>query len=93
MVLSREFYRRPRLIVAEQPTQGLDIGATEEVWNVLLKARERAGIVLVTGDLREALMLCDTVAVMFEGRIMDMFPTDDKEKVEHIGLLMAGLHP
>ena len=93
MVLAREFYRRPRLIVAEQPTQGLDIGATEDVWKVLLKARERAGIVLVTGDLREAMMLCDTVAVMFEGRIMDTFSTDDREKVEQIGLLMAGLHP
>jgi len=93
MVLAREFYRRPRLIVAEQPTQGLDIGATEDVWKVLLKARERAGIVLVTGDLREAMMLCDTVTVMFEGRIMDTFPTDDREKVEQIGLLMAGLHP
>jgi general nucleoside transport system ATP-binding protein len=93
MVLAREFYRRPRLIVAEQPTQGLDIGATEDVWKVLLKARERAGIVLVTGDLREAMMLCDTVAVMFGGRIMDIFPTDDREKVEQIGLLMAGLHP
>ncbi len=93
MVIAREFYRRPRLIVAEQPTQGLDIGATEDVWNVLLKARERAGIVLVTGDLREAMMLCDTVAVMFGGRIMDTFPTSDREKVAQIGLLMAGLHP
>lgn len=93
MVLAREFFRRPRLIVAEQPTQGLDIGATEDVWKVLLKARERAGVVMVTGDLREAMMLCDTVAVMFGGRIMDTFPTGDREKVEQIGLLMAGIHP
>ncbi len=93
MVIAREFYRRPRLIVAEQPTQGLDIGATEDVWKVLLKARERAGIFLVTGDLREAMMLCDTVAVMFDGRIMDTFPTRHREKVEQIGLLMAGIHP
>jgi simple sugar transport system ATP-binding protein len=91
MVLAREFYRRPRLIVAEQPTQGLDIGATEEVWNVLLKARERAGILLVTGDLSEALLFCDTIAVMFSGRIMDAFPTTDRKKVEQISLLMAGL--
>jgi simple sugar transport system ATP-binding protein len=91
MVLAREFYRRPRLIVAEQPTQGLDIGATEDVWNVLLKARERAGILLITGDLREALSLCDTLAVMFDGKIMDTFPTTDRRKVEKIGLLMAGL--
>ncbi|MEE4608506.1 MAG: ATP-binding cassette domain-containing protein, partial [Desulfobacteraceae bacterium] len=48
LVLAREFYRRPKLIVAEQPTQGLDIGATEDVWRLLLKAREEAGILLVT---------------------------------------------
>lgn len=92
MVLAREFFRRPRLIVAEQPTQGLDIRATEEVWKVLLKARERAGILLVTGDLREAMMLCDSVAVMFRGQIMDSFATADRHKVEQIGLLMAGIH-
>ena len=91
LVLAREFYRRPRLIVAEQPTQGLDIGAMEAIWQVLLKARERAGILLVTGDLTEALMLSDRIAVIFEGRIMDTFDADDQEKVDNIGLLMAGV--
>ena len=90
MVIAREFFRRPRLIVAEQPTQGLDIAATEEVWHLLLKARERAGILLVTGDLSEALALADRVAVMFEGRIVDTFPAEDQEKVKRIGLMMAG---
>jgi len=93
MVLAREFYRRPRVIVAEQPTQGLDIGAMEEVWTILLKARERAGILLVTGDLKEAITLCDRIAVMFEGRIMDEFSTDNTDKLEQIGLMMAGVHP
>ncbi len=90
MVIAREFFRRPRLIVAEQPTQGLDIAATEEVWRLLLKARERAGILLVTGDLSEALALADRVAVMFEGRIVDTFPAEDQEKIKRIGLMMAG---
>jgi len=93
MVLAREFYRRPRVIVAEQPTQGLDIGAMEEVWTILLKAREQAGILLITGDLKEAITLCDRIAVMFEGRIMDEFPTDDSENLEQIGLMMAGIQP
>ncbi|PID73112.1 MAG: hypothetical protein CSB33_05455 [Desulfobacterales bacterium] len=53
LVIAREFYRKPRLIVAEQPTQGLDIAAAEEVWKLLLKAREAAGILLVTGDLND----------------------------------------
>ena len=93
LVLAREFFRRPRLIVAEQPTQGLDIGATEEIWQVLLKARQRAGILLVTGDLNEALSLADRVAVLFGGRIRDTFDVDNEEKVATIGLLMAGLEP
>jgi simple sugar transport system ATP-binding protein len=91
MVLAREFFRRPRLIVAEQPTQGLDIAATEDVWQVLLKARERAGILLVTGDLAEALSLSDRLAVMFNGRIIDTFEADNQSKIDRIGLLMAGV--
>ena len=91
MVLAREFFRRPRLIVAEQPTQGLDIAATEDVWQVLLKARERAGILLVTGDLAEALSLSDRLAVMFNGRIVDTFEADNQSKIDRIGLLMAGV--
>ena len=93
LVLAREFYRGPRLIVAEQPTQGLDIGAAEDIWRVLLKARQRAGVLLVTGDLNEALALSDRIAVLFEGRIMDTFFADDRQKVEQIGLLMAGVVP
>ena len=93
LVLAREFYRGPRLIVAEQPTQGLDVGAAEDIWQVLLKARRRAGVLLVTGDLNEALALSDRIAVLFEGRIMDTFFADDKQKVAQIGLLMAGVVP
>ncbi|WP_027722484.1 ABC transporter ATP-binding protein [Maridesulfovibrio zosterae] len=91
MVLARELYRQPHLIVAEQPTQGLDISATEEVWNKLLEARKMAGILLVTGDLGEALQLADRVAVMYCGQIMDEFSVADKAKIDNIGLLMAGV--
>jgi len=93
MVLGREFFRSPKLIVAEQPTQGLDIAATEEIWTHLLKAREKAGILLITGDLSEALTLSDRIAVMYDGRIMDIFDVSDRQKVEQIGLLMAGITP
>lgn len=91
IVLAREFYRRPRLIVAEQPTQGLDVGATEEIWRVLLKARTEAGILLVTSDLNEALSLSDRITVLFGGRIMETFDINDTKKVDRIGLLMAGI--
>ncbi|MGE4552428.1 MAG: ABC transporter ATP-binding protein [Desulfovibrionaceae bacterium] len=90
-VLARELYREPKLIVAEQPTQGLDVNAAEEVWKRLLAAREGAGILLVTGDLSEALHLADRVAVIYRGRIMDTIPTTDAKGLERIGLLMAGV--
>ena len=90
-VLARELYREPRLIVAEQPTQGLDVAATEEVWRRLLDARDMAGILLVTGDLNEALQLADRVAVMYRGRVVAQFPVTDKEQVDKIGLYMAGV--
>jgi general nucleoside transport system ATP-binding protein len=91
LVLAREFYRKPRLIVAEQPTQGLDIAAAEDVWKLLLEAREAAGILLVTGDLAEALALSDRIGVMYNGRIVDMFSVEDEEKVALIPQMMAGL--
>jgi len=90
-VLGRELYREPRLMVAEQPTQGLDVSATEAVWQRLLLARKTAGVLLVTGDLSEALTLADRVAVMFRGRVMGLFPVTDTAQVERIGSLMAGL--
>ena len=91
LVLAREFYRKPRLIVAEQPTQGLDIAATEDVWKLLLEAREAAGILLVTGDLTEALALADRIGVMYKGELVDLFSAGDEEKVALIPQMMAGV--
>lgn len=91
MVISRELFREPGLIVAEQPTQGLDISATETVWTHILETRATAGILLITGDINEALALADRIAVIFEGRFVDVFPATDKEKIADIGLMMAGV--
>jgi simple sugar transport system ATP-binding protein len=93
LVLAREFHREPRIIVAEQPSQGLDVAATEEVWRLLLAARERAGVLLVTGDLNEAKQLADRVAVIFRGRFMDIIDAGEADKLQNLGLLMAGVHP
>jgi len=90
-VLARELYRQPRFIVAEQPTQGLDVSATEEVWRRLLEARDMAGVLLVTGDLGEALQLADRIAVMYRGRILGMLPTSEEDTPSRIGPLMAGV--
>ena len=91
MVLGREFFREPSLIVAENPTQGLDISAMEEVWRRILDARDHAGVLLVTSDLHEAMTLADTFAVMYRGRFIDVFPRTDTARVEAIGLMMAGV--
>lgn len=93
LVIGREFYRKPALIVAENPTQGLDIAATEEVWGKLLEARNHAGVLLVSGDLNEVLALADRIAVMYRGRFVDVFSRDDAAKVDAIGLMMAGMKP
>ena len=90
-VLARELYREPRVIVAEQPTQGLDVSATEEVWKRLLEARSLAGVLLVTGDLNEALQLADRIAVIYRGQILGILDTADKAAASKIGPLMAGV--
>lgn len=90
-VLARELFREPKLIVAEQPTQGLDVSATEEVWNRLLDARDMAGVLLVTGDLNEAIQLADRIAVIYRGEILGVIDTSDPQAIERIGPLMAGV--
>ena len=91
LILARELFKGPKLLIAEQPTHGLDIGATEEVWSELLKQRETAGILLVSGDLKEVLSLSDRIGVIFRGRLMNVFSTEDEEWIEEIGPLMAGV--
>lgn len=90
-VLCRELSGRPALIIAEQPTSGLDIGATEEVWQTLLLQRQHAAVLLISGDLREVLSLADRIAVMFRGEIIETVSARDEQQVSRVGLLMAGI--
>lgn len=90
LILARELARKPALFVAEQPTQGLDIAATEEIWASLIKQREHSGILLISGDLKEVLTLADRIAVMFRGRVLEVLDALDTDAVGRIGLLMAG---
>ncbi len=91
VVLAREFSREPHVIVAAQPTRGLDIGATEYVHARLLEQRGLGtAILLISEDLDEIMALSDRVAVMYEGRIMDIVDRDDATP-ERLGLLMAGV--
>jgi ABC-type uncharacterized transport system ATPase subunit len=91
LVLARELSRRPRVLVAAQPTRGLDIGATEYVHAQLLEQRqEGTAILLISEDLDEILSLADRIAVIYEGQIMGIVDGDEAT-AERIGLLMAGV--
>ena len=93
VVLAREISRNPRVIIAAQPTRGLDIGATEYVRGQLLEQRRQgAAIMLISEDLDEILALSDRIAVIYEGQIMDIVPRESATP-EKLGLLMAGVHP
>ncbi|MCU1497178.1 MAG: transporter ATP-binding protein [Acidimicrobiales bacterium] len=89
VVLARELHRSPRLIVASQPTRGLDVGAMEFVYRCLQdRKREGAAILLVSTELNEVLSLSDRVAVMSGGRLSEPVRSDDVDPRE-LGLLMA----
>ncbi|RJP48058.1 MAG: ABC transporter ATP-binding protein [Anaerolineaceae bacterium] len=93
VVLAREISRNPRVIIAAQPTRGLDIGATEYVREQLIEQRKRgAAVLLISEDLDEILALSDRIAVIYEGQIMDILPRQNATP-EKLGLLMAGVHP
>lgn len=90
VVLARVLERSPRLILAHQPTRGLDIGATTDVHRRLLAARARgAGILLISEDLDELFALSDRVAVMHAGHLSPAMEAEGLD-VRTVGLMMAG---
>jgi len=90
LVLAREFSRNPKLIVASQPTRGLDVGATEFVRGKLVDMRNHGcAVLLISADLDEIWALSDRIAVMYEGKIVAVkYP--EKTSEAELGLLMAG---
>ncbi|MBC7242547.1 MAG: ABC transporter ATP-binding protein [Anaerolineae bacterium] len=90
LILAREISRRPKALVAAQPTRGLDIGATEYVRRKLLEQRERGcGVLLISTELEEILALSDRIAVIYEGQIVGMVDPACVD-IEQLGLMMAG---
>jgi general nucleoside transport system ATP-binding protein len=90
VILARGLGREPRLVLANQPTRGLDVGATADVHRRLLEARARgAAIVLISEDLDELLALSDRIAVMNRGHLTSAEPVETLS-LERLGLLMAG---
>ena len=90
MILAREIESEPDLIIAVQPTRGLDVGAIESVHRMLMERRAAgAAILLITEELDEIMSLADRVDVMYEGRIIGSFSAESAD-IERIGLLMTG---
>jgi general nucleoside transport system ATP-binding protein len=89
VVIAREISRDPRLLVAAQPTRGLDVGAIEFVHRRLVEARgEGKAVFLVSLELDEILSLSDRILVIYEGRIVGEYPPDVSE--EDLGVAMTG---
>jgi len=90
VVLAREISGEPMLIVAMQPTRGLDVGATEYVQQCLLAERERgAAILYISTELEEVMAMSDRIAVIYEGKFVDILDAATAT-VEQVGYLMTG---
>ena len=90
MILARELSENPNLIVAVHPTYGLDIGATEQVRQILLAQRKRGvATLLISEDLEEIITLSDRILVLFNGEVMGILDAESAD-IEEIGLMMAG---
>jgi len=93
LILARVLSRKPRLLIANLPTQGLDVGATEFVQKKIMEAKkEKAAVLLISEDLDEVLSLSDRVAPMYEGEFMGIIPGGEARR-EMVGAMMAGLKP
>ncbi len=93
LILARELSRDPKVLIAAQPTRGVDIGATDYIHQRLLEQRAaRTAILLISEDLDEILSLSDRIAVMYEGRIIGIVARGQATP-EALGLLMAGVAP
>ena len=89
IIVAREIASRPRVLLASQPTRGVDIGAIEFIHRRLVAERDAGtAILLVSAELDEIRSLSDRIAVMYEGKIVSIEPADTPE--ERLGLLMTG---
>jgi general nucleoside transport system ATP-binding protein len=89
LILARELEDEPELLIAHQPTRGLDVGAIEFVWTRLLKQKEEGrAVLLISSELDEIYELSDRIVVLYEGRITGEFDPDVAS--ETLGLAMTG---
>lgn len=92
VVVAREFSSNAKLIIANQPTRGIDVGATEFIRNRLIKERDRgAAVLLVSADLVEVMQLSDRLIVMYEGEIVGYFSSLENLSEQELGKYMLGI--
>jgi len=91
VIVAREFSRPIQLLIASQPTRGLDVGSIEYIHNRIIQKRdEGTAVLLVSSELDEIMALSDRIAVMYRGQITDIVEASKTDK-EYLGLLMAGI--
>jgi simple sugar transport system ATP-binding protein len=92
VVVARELSSRPKLLIAAQPTRGVDIGATEFMYEQLVKERNAGvAILLISADLAEVISLSDRLAVMKDGHLTAIFPSTEGLTEEEVGAYMLGV--
>lgn len=93
VIVARELSRPIRLLIAAQPTRGLDVGSIEYIHRRLLEKRDQGcAVLLASTELDEIMALADRIAVIYEGRIMNVLPAAQATR-RQLGLLMAGVQP
>ena len=93
LILARELSGTPKVLIASQPTRGVDIGAAEYIHRRLVQQRaEGTAILVISEDLDEVFALADRIAVIFEGKIMGVVDPAEATR-EQLGLMMAGVSP
>jgi len=91
LILAREFSGEPKLIVAVNPTYGLDVAATNFILSKLLEAKKRGtAVLMISEDLEQALKVSDKIAVMYEGQLKGIFPVEEAD-IREIELMMVGV--
>ena len=92
MIVGREFSRSIKLLIAAQPTRGLDVGSIEFIHRLLIARRdEGVAVLLVSAELDEIMALSDRIAVIYRGQILETISSSETNR-NQLGLLMAGIH-
>ena len=91
VIIARELSRSVQLLIANQPTRGLDVGSIEYIHKTIVEMRDRScGVLLVSAELDEIMSLADRIAVIYRGQILDVLSAAEATR-EGLGLLMAGV--